>query len=71
MRKIILSARLQLFGRHGGLAFRAPAAAALRSCGAMVGVLRLPKVPASNGVRSVIAHHQMNRVDRNMQFVGY
>ena len=31
------------------------AAAALRSCGAMIGVLRLPNVPMSNGTRAVSA----------------
>ena len=46
------------------------AAAARRNCAAMSGVVRLPKVPPSNGHDSRVGHHQLDPLDRGVQFLG-
>ena len=42
----------------------------LRNCKFISGVVRLPNVPTVVGSELGVAHHHLNRADRNPQFFG-
>ena len=46
------------------------ALATRRSCGVIVGVVRLPNVPASNGVSCRVGHDHADGLEGNAQLVG-